>query len=63
MCIRDREVTASVGVSYNKIFAKLGSDLKKPDATTIITREHFREKIWPLPVSELLYVGRATRCV
>ena len=53
-------VTASVGVSYNKIFAKLGSDMKKPDATTVITSDHFREIVWPLPVSDLLYVGRAT---
>ena len=53
-------VTASVGVSYNKIFAKLGSDMKKPDATTVITSKRFREIVWPLPVSDLLYVGRAT---
>ena len=53
-------VTASVGVSYNKIFAKLGSDMRKPDATTVITSERFREIVWPLPVSDLLYVGRAT---
>ena len=53
-------VTASVGVSYNKIFAKLGSDMKKPDATTIITSDHFRDIVWPLPVNDLLYVGRAT---
>ncbi|MDU2064733.1 MAG: DNA polymerase IV [Sporomusaceae bacterium] len=53
-------VTASVGVSWNKIFAKLGSDMKKPDATTIIIEENFRDRVWPLPVDELLYVGRST---
>lgn len=53
-------VTASVGVSYNKIFAKLGSDMKKPDATTVITSDRFREIVWPLSVNDLLYVGRAT---
>lgn len=54
-------VTASVGVSYNKIFAKLGSDMKKPDATTIIEKQHFQQIVWPLPVKELLYVGRSTQ--
>lgn len=53
-------VTASIGVSFNKIFAKLGSDIKKPDATTEITRENFKSIVWNLPVNELLYVGRAT---
>ncbi|MFA5675371.1 MAG: DNA polymerase IV [Christensenellales bacterium] len=54
-------VTASVGVSYNKIFAKLGSDIKKPDATTLISQKNFKLVAWPLPVEELLYVGRATK--
>lgn len=53
-------VSVSVGVSFNKIFAKLGSDMKKPDATTVIESKHFKEIVWPLPVKELLYVGRAT---
>lgn len=53
-------ITVSVGVSFNKIFAKLGSDMKKPDGITVITRENFREKVWPLPVSDLLNVGRKT---
>ncbi|MCL1835217.1 MAG: DNA polymerase IV [Oscillospiraceae bacterium] len=51
-------VTVSVGVSYNKIFAKLGSDMKKPDGTTIITEGNYRRVAWPLPASDLLGVGR-----
>ncbi len=54
-------ITVSIGVSYNKIFAKLGSDYKKPDAVTVFTKDNFREKVWPLPVEDLLYVGRATQ--
>jgi len=53
-------LTVSIGVSFNKIFAKLGSDLKKPDAITQIQRSDFKEKIWPLDCSEMIYCGRAT---
>ena len=53
-------LTISVGVSFNKVFAKLGSDMKKPNATILISRDNYKEKVWPLPVSDLLYVGRAT---
>ena len=53
-------VTVSVGVSFNKIFAKMGSDYKKPDAVTVITRENFRELLWGLPVGDLIFVGRST---
>lgn len=53
-------LTISVGVSFNKTFAKLGSDMKKPDATTIITRDNFKTVVWPLPVSDLFGVGRRT---
>lgn len=54
-------LTVSIGVSWNKIFAKLGSDMKKPDAVTEITKENYREKVWTLPVEDLLYVGSATK--
>lgn len=53
-------ITVSVGVSFNKIFAKLGSDYKKPDAITTMYKDEFKAKAWPLPVSDLLYVGSAT---
>ena len=53
-------LTVSIGVSFSKIFAKLGSDMKKPDAITVISTEDVQAKVWPLPVSDLLYVGRAT---
>ena len=54
-------ITVSIGVSFNKIFAKLGSDMKKPDAVTVIPHDKFKDIVWPLPVSELLYVGRSTQ--
>lgn len=53
-------LTISIGVSFCKFFAKMGSDYKKPDATTLITEENFRSLLWPLPVSDLLFAGRAT---
>lgn len=53
-------LTISVGVSFTKTFAKLGSDMKKPDATTVISRENYKSVVWPLPVSEMLMVGRQT---
>ncbi len=51
-------LTISVGVSFNRAFAKLGSDYKKPDGTTVFSRENYKEKVWPLPVNTLLYVGK-----
>ena len=57
----ETELTISVGVSFNKVFAKLGSDLKKPDAVTVISRDNFKEIVWPLDVGELLGVGKATK--
>ena len=53
-------LTVSVGVSFSKIFAKLGSDMKKPDAVTVVSRANYRDTAWKLPVSDLLYVGPAT---
>ena len=53
-------ITVSIGVSYNKIFAKLGSDYKKPDAITEITKDNYKDIVWKLKASDLLYVGKAT---
>lgn len=52
-------ITISVGVSFNKVFAKLGSDYKKPDATTVITKENYKDILYGLPVSDMLFVGRS----
>ena len=57
---RELGITVSVGVSFNKIFAKLGSDMKKPDAVTVINQDNFKQKVWSLPVSDLLFVGKRT---
>jgi DNA polymerase-4 len=57
---REVGITVSIGVSWNKIYAKLGSDYKKPDAITVFDRDNYRKMIYPLPVSDLLYVGRQT---
>ncbi len=57
---RETGLTVSVGVSWCKVFAKLGSDLKKPDAVSVISRENYRQVVWPMPVNNLLFVGRTT---
>ncbi len=57
---RELGITVSIGVSFNKVFAKLGSDMKKPDAVTVISKDNFKDKIWHLPVSDLLFVGNHT---
>jgi Nucleotidyltransferase/DNA polymerase involved in DNA repair len=54
------DLTVSVGVSFNKIFAKLGSDYKKPDAVTVFSRDNYKNNVWALPVEDLLFVGRAS---
>lgn len=54
-------LTVSIGVSFNKVFAKLGSDMKKPDAVTVISKDNFKNKVWGLPASDILYVGKATK--
>lgn len=53
-------LTLSAGVSFNKIFAKMGSEYKKPDATTVISRDNFKDLLWPLPVGELFTCGKKT---
>ncbi len=56
---REIGLTISVGVSFCKMFAKLGSDLKKPDATTVISKENYKSIVYPLPVESLMYVGKS----
>lgn len=58
---RELGLTISVGVSFNKVFAKLGSDMKKPDAVTVISKDSFREQIYQLDASEMLGIGRSTK--
>lgn len=53
-------ITVSIGVSFNKVFAKLGSDYKKPDAITVISEENFKEIVFPLPVSDMIFIGKKT---
>lgn len=57
---RELGVTVSIGISWNKIFAKLASDYRKPDAITEISKENYQDLAWKLPVSDLLYVGPST---
>ena len=57
---RELGLTLSAGVSFNKIFAKMGSDYKKPDATTVISRDNFRQLLWPMDIGSMFFVGKAT---
>ncbi len=58
--LREIGLSSSIGISFNKIFAKLGSDYRKPMGLTYISRDNYQDIVWPLPVSDLLYVGRST---
>ena len=58
--LKETGLTVSVGVSFNKIFAKLGSDLKKPNAVTEISKQNYKQLVWPLPIGDLLMIGKKT---
>lgn len=58
---RELHITVSIGVSFCKVFAKFGSDYRKPDAITVISRENFHEIVWNSPCDKLIYIGRATK--
>ncbi len=58
---KELNLTVSIGVSFNKVFAKLGSDMKKPDMVTIISKNDFRKIVWPLKCEEMIMVGKATK--
>ncbi len=57
---REIGITISVGLSFNKTFAKIASDMKKPDATTEITRDNYKDTLWTLPIRDMLFIGRAS---
>ncbi|MCL1796637.1 MAG: DNA polymerase IV [Clostridia bacterium] len=60
---RELGLTVSVGVSWNKVFAKMAADLGKPNAVTVVARDNFRQMLWPLPVGSLYMVGKATESI
>ena len=53
-------LTVSMGLSFNKVFAKLGSDLDKKQGLAVITRDNFKDMVFPLPIADILYIGKAT---
>ncbi len=57
---KELNLTLSAGVSYNKIFAKMGSEYKKPDATTVISRDNYQSLLWPLPAGDMFFCGKKT---
>ena len=54
-------ITVSIGLSYNKIFAKLGSDISAPDAITKISKDNFKDKVWPLKVDRMIGIGKSAK--